>query len=95
MKKAYINENHDGRRSAMVAANTLAHAAKRLSTTVHAMREYGWVAATDGDLALALANPDTIFYRPITGSRGWTAGGPVTYKDPVAKVEDENARTQP
>jgi hypothetical protein len=55
----------------MVAAANLTDAAKKLQTSPHAMRTYGWSLAEGEDRDLALANPDTVYVRPIIGEHPW------------------------
>lgn len=75
LTKAYVMGNLDGRRAAMVAARNLDEAAKKMRTSAYSMRQMGWSLAENDDLAVALAAPDTVFYRPITNidRRPWTA----------------------
>lgn len=87
--KAYVNDNHDGRVSAMVAARTLPEAARKLGTTVGAMRTYGWFLAEGEERDLALGAPDTIFTRPIMGEGPWTSKGQAR---PVPQPASGNGR---
>jgi hypothetical protein len=72
--KGYISSNYDGRVCAMVAATTLEEAAKRMHTSAHSLRQMGWSQAEGEDLALALSNPEAVFFRPIMNLDGfaWT-----------------------
>lgn len=69
--KVYLFGNYDGRIQAMVAAANLQEAAKKMHTTPGAMRTYGWNLAEGECRDLALANPDTVFVRPIMGDHPW------------------------
>lgn len=63
--RPYIADNADGISEAMVAASTLKEAAEKLASSVYALRTYGWHVGTEADARVALAAPDTVFYRPM------------------------------
>ena len=64
--KVYVYSNLDGENMAMVAAPNLKEAASLMHATVGGMRRYGYRVASDpGEVALATANPGTVYYKPI------------------------------
>lgn len=85
--KAYAIGNYDGRVQAMVAAANLQEAAKKLSTSANAMRTYGWYLAEGEARELALANPDTVFVRPIMGDHPW-----ITRDEHRARVKEGRSK---
>lgn len=49
--KIYVASNLDGTNQAMVIAANLKEAAKRIGTSVHQLREYGWHYANEHERA--------------------------------------------
>ena len=73
--KVYTVSGLDGLTEAMVAAGTIAEAAAALGTSIPAMRKVGWQRLKGPAAAIALKEPGTPFYRPITGAKPgkWTS----------------------
>lgn len=63
--KPYVMSNIDGRNACLVAARTISEAAKKMRISVYHMRQLGWHPGSAEDAKVALAEPDTVFYRPI------------------------------
>lgn len=65
-----------GRCRRLVAAKSLAEAARAMGVGPHVLRKYGCETGNEAEIELALTEPGTPFWRPLSGGPGyqWNRG---------------------